>query len=68
MKAGDKIVVLNDVMGYYVKEPCKVQMSIMLPKRSTGTVVAVTKIEVSVYLGDSMRTVWIPKDALEIQK
>lgn len=68
MKAGDKVTVIKDVVGYYIKEPCKAQMSITIPKRSTGTVVAVTKIEVSIYLGESMRTVWIPKDALEVQK
>ena len=68
IKPGDPIIVIEEVVGYYIKEPCKVQMSINIPKRYVGVVMQVKPIEALIHFERIPQSTWVPIDKIEVQK
>lgn len=65
MKVSSKVMVIEDVNGYYVKQPCGLQMTVVIPKGHRGIVKEIKKIEVAVRFETIPMDVWIPKNMLE---
>jgi len=67
MNVGDTVVVIEEVVGYYVKS-CGVQISINVPKRYVGVVMQVKPIETLVHFERIPQNIWIPSTKIEVQK
>lgn len=63
-RVGLKVRAIEDVVGYYIKRPCGVQMSTTVFKMRVGKVVKVNPTEVEVDF-DGFYPIWVPKDKLE---
>jgi hypothetical protein len=59
---GMRVVVIEDVIGYYVKS-CGAQISISVPKRREGLVLRVKPIKVEIDFPN--RCIWVPRDKIK---
>jgi len=67
MEVGNIVVVIEEVVGYYVKS-CGAQISINVPKRYEGTVLQIKPIEVLVHFTMIPQNTWVPKVKIEVKK
>ena len=67
MNTGDTIIVIEEVVGYYVKS-CGAQISINVPKRYEGTVIQMKPTEVLVHFEKIPQSTWVPKSKIEVKK
>jgi hypothetical protein len=67
MEVGNTVVVIEEVVGYYVKS-CGAQISINVPKRYEGIVLQIRHIEVLVHFTMIPQNTWIPRSKIEVKK
>jgi len=67
MVVGNTVVVIEEVVGYYVKS-CGVQISINVPKRYEGTVLQMKPTEILVHFTMIPQNTWIPRSKIEVKK